>query len=237
MSASPCTSLAFLCGSALAERLRAARTLAVLPFETPWGRLILAAAGDVLLLCDWLENRYFPAHAKRIEETCEAFWGGGPEHRLEALEAFCRAMRSGSAWRFPNKGHENPAHACLGVAADWLERYLLDARRPLPALSLGLLGTDGQCRIWAALSGIAPGETVSYGQFALRAGVGSARAAGQAVGRNAFSILLPCHRVVGPTGAATGYAGGLAAKRGLLAHEGVRLTSARSDMDAGRRSC
>jgi methylated-DNA-[protein]-cysteine S-methyltransferase len=38
-------------------------------------------------------------------------------------------------------------------------------------------------------------------------------------GRNPISIIVPCHRVVGSTGALTGYAGGLAAKRWLLDHE------------------
>lgn len=42
---------------------------------------------------------------------------------------------------------------------------------------------------------------------------------GAANGRNPLSILIPCHRVVGATGALTGYAGGLDAKRWLLDHE------------------
>ncbi len=48
---------------------------------------------------------------------------------------------------------------------------------------------------------------------------GSVRAAGAATGRNPWSLVVPCHRVVGADGALTGYAGGLARKRALLAWE------------------
>lgn len=219
MPTSPCASLVFLSGSALAERLQTAQTLAVMPFSTPWGQLVLAAAGDVLLLCDWLDGRHLGAHAKRIEEACKAHAG----HRPEILEDFRRAILSGAAWRFPNEAHDDPAQACLHAAALWLDHYLFDAQCPPPALTLGLIGTERQRSIWAALAEIGPGETVSYGQLALRTGLGSPRSVGQAVARNAFSMLLPCHRVLSANGAATGYAGGLDAKRGLLAHEGVRL--------------
>jgi methylated-DNA-[protein]-cysteine S-methyltransferase len=47
------------------------------------------------------------------------------------------------------------------------------------------------------------------------------RALGAAVGRNPFSIVVPCHRVIGAKGALTGYAGGLERKAALLKIEGV----------------
>ena len=49
----------------------------------------------------------------------------------------------------------------------------------------------------------------------------SAQAVGGAVGRNPIAIIIPCHRVLGAQGQLTGYAGGLDAKRFLLAHEGI----------------
>ena len=51
----------------------------------------------------------------------------------------------------------------------------------------------------------------------------SSQAVGGAVGHNPISIIIPCHRVVGSHGSLTGYAGGLAAKARLLAHEGVDM--------------
>ena len=50
-----------------------------------------------------------------------------------------------------------------------------------------------------------------------------ARAVGMAVGRNPWSIIVPCHRVVGANGALTGYAGGLDRKLALLQREGMLL--------------
>jgi methylated-DNA-[protein]-cysteine S-methyltransferase len=52
------------------------------------------------------------------------------------------------------------------------------------------------------------------------------RAVGLANGSNPVSVVVPCHRVVGSDGSLTGYAGGLARKRWLLAHEGVAAHAA-----------
>ena len=61
------------------------------------------------------------------------------------------------------------------------------------------------------------GETVSYRALAAAIGRPTAvRAVANAVGANALSIIVPCHRVVGADGSLTGYAGGLDAKRQLL---------------------
>ena len=67
------------------------------------------------------------------------------------------------------------------------------------------------------LADIPYGHTTSYGQLAARLGRPSAsRAVGMANGRNPVPIVLPCHRVVGASGALTGYGGGLDRKRWLL---------------------
>jgi methylated-DNA-[protein]-cysteine S-methyltransferase len=78
-------------------------------------------------------------------------------------------------------------------------------------------GTPFQRAVWNAISSVAFGETITYGELARRAGYpGSVRAAGAATGRNPLTILVPCHRIVGSTGSLTGYAGGLERKRALL---------------------
>lgn len=81
-------------------------------------------------------------------------------------------------------------------------------------------GTPFQLRVWEALCGIPYGETTSYGAVAARIGRPSAsRAVGMANGRNPISIIVPCHRVIGSTGALTGYGGGIEMKARLLAFE------------------
>jgi len=68
------------------------------------------------------------------------------------------------------------------------------------------------------------GETVSYGQIALDVGSpGGGRAVGQAMGRNRFSPVIPCHRVIAGDGRIGGFSGGLDLKRFLLSLEGVHL--------------
>jgi AraC family transcriptional regulator, regulatory protein of adaptative response / methylated-DNA-[protein]-cysteine methyltransferase len=75
-------------------------------------------------------------------------------------------------------------------------------------------------RVWDAVEAVPYATTTTYG--ALAAGIGApkaARAVGRANGANPVSILVPCHRITGPDGALTGYAGGLWRKEWLLAHE------------------
>jgi len=66
------------------------------------------------------------------------------------------------------------------------------------------------------------GELTTYGALAARAGrPRAARAVGTVMNRNPVPIVLPCHRVVGSSGALVGYAGGLERKRTLLELEGA----------------
>ena len=82
---------------------------------------------------------------------------------------------------------------------------------------LAMSGTPFQQRVWAALRTIPYGETRSYGELARSLDMPTAfRAVGAANGRNPVSIIVPCHRVVGSTGALIGYGGGVDNKRTLL---------------------
>lgn len=117
---------------------------------------------------------------------------------------------------------EDPSHPVLREAARQLDAYFSGAltRFDLP---LDMNGTPFQRQVWAALLTIAYGETRSYGAIARQIGQPTAcRAVGAANGRNPISIVVPCHRAVGANGALTGFAGGLAIKRRLLALEGRR---------------
>jgi methylated-DNA-[protein]-cysteine S-methyltransferase len=105
-----------------------------------------------------------------------------------------------------------------------LDAYFAGARRQPYRfdLPLDVAGTPFQQEVWSALRAIPFGQSTSYGALAQQLGRPSAaRAIGAAVGRNPVSIIIPCHRVLGSSGALTGYAGGLLAKRCLLALEGI----------------
>jgi len=107
----------------------------------------------------------------------------------------------------------------LRRAADLIASYFA-GHRPHFDLPLALAGTVFQRAVWTAIAAVPYGRTIAYGTLAERVGrPESARAAGAATGRNPLSIVIPCHRIVGATGALTGYAGGLDRKRGLLALE------------------
>jgi methylated-DNA-[protein]-cysteine S-methyltransferase len=84
-------------------------------------------------------------------------------------------------------------------------------------LPLDPRGDGFQQLVWKLISRIPYGQTTSYGDLARQLGDGVlAKDAGQAVGRNPLSVIVPCHRVVGKDGQLTGYAGGLGRKRFLL---------------------
>jgi O-6-methylguanine DNA methyltransferase len=88
-------------------------------------------------------------------------------------------------------------------------------------------GTRFQRQVWAALRQIPAGETWSYGRLAKHIGrPAAARAVGLANGSNPIGVVVPCHRVIGASGALTGYAGGLERKAWLLDHEQARQVHA-----------
>jgi methylated-DNA-[protein]-cysteine S-methyltransferase len=93
-------------------------------------------------------------------------------------------------------------------------------------------GTAFQRAVWGALEAIPFGATTTYGGVAGTLGAPAAvRAVGGAIGKNPWGIIVPCHRVVGTNGALTGFAGGLARKRWLLEHEGLRVDGGRGADD------
>lgn len=95
-----------------------------------------------------------------------------------------------------------------------------DGKRKDFDLPLLPLGTPFQCLVWDELLKIPHGATTSYLDIAKALGRPKAvRAVAGAIGANAISVVIPCHRVIGSSGKLTGYAGGLEAKQKLLALE------------------
>jgi len=109
-------------------------------------------------------------------------------------------------------------HVLAQTAAQLAEYFA--GRRTAFDIPLAPHGTPFQLAVWRVLSTIPFGATWSYGDVARLIGQPTAsRAVGAANGKNPHAIIVPCHRVIGASGALTGYGGGMAAKRWLLAHE------------------
>lgn len=110
--------------------------------------------------------------------------------------------------------------SCLQEPHRQLTAYFNRELREFDLVCAPLVGTEFQRQVWAALVGIAHGRTASYLDVArLLNNPKSVRAVGAANGQNPLAIVWPCHRVIGADGSLTGYAGGLARKRWLLAFE------------------
>ena len=108
----------------------------------------------------------------------------------------------------------------LRRARAWLEAYFAGISAEVGDLPLDMRGAPFEKRVWQALTRIPPGETTSYGAIAAALDApGASRAVGAANGANPVSIVVPCHRVVGASGALTGYGGGLERKTWLIDHE------------------
>ena len=121
-------------------------------------------------------------------------------------------------WGDNEEGAETPL---LVRARNQLTEYFGGQRKAFD-LPLSPAGTDFQRRVWDAMLAIPYGRVRAYGDLAFDLS-SSARAVGTACSRNPIPIIIPCHRVIGKSGALTGYSGGggLGTKQVLLELEGA----------------
>ena len=124
-----------------------------------------------------------------------------------------------------------PDHASFGPRDDAVQPALREQLTAYFAgelrefdVPLAVTGTAFQQAVWSALREVPYGSTCTYGDLAAAIGRPTAvRAVGAANGRNPVCVVVPCHRVVGSSGAMTGYAGGIERKELLLALERGRV--------------
>jgi AraC family transcriptional regulator of adaptative response/methylated-DNA-[protein]-cysteine methyltransferase len=96
--------------------------------------------------------------------------------------------------------------------------------RPETPLRIVMIGTDFELRVWETLLTVPMACATTYSDIARRIGKPkAARAVGAAVGRNPISFVVPCHRVLGRSGALTGYHWGLARKQAIIGWEAGRV--------------
>lgn len=183
-------------------------------YDSPIGRLTLAARGGALVGLWALGQRFFGAP----HGVGEAEAGSSPDLTEPAMRA---ARVAPAGW-----DREDAEVVC--ATAQWLDGYFAGLRPSPATVPLASAGTDFQQRVWEAMDAIPYGETWTYGQLAMRLHGGAptlARAVGAAVGRNPLLLIRPCHRVVAATGRG-GYAVGTEAKAWLLAHEATPASRA-----------
>lgn len=150
-----------------------------------------------------------------------------PAWTFETPTGWLLGQRDPEGWRRLDLLEAPPDDGQDGSATDLhapLRRYLAGELDALDAVPLALGGTAFQRAVWQALRQVPPGAPTTYGALAAGLGhpPGASRAVGAAVGRNPLALLVPCHRVLGASGALTGFRWGLPAKRWLLEHEGWR---------------
>jgi methylated-DNA-[protein]-cysteine S-methyltransferase len=157
---------------------------------------------------------------------CAIAWTARGVVGVQLPEADDEATRARVLLRHPGAG-ERPAEGDARRISEAIAAHFAGRADPLDAVELDYAAVPPfHRRVYEALRRVRPGETLGYGELAARVGSpGAARVVGQAVGRNPFAIVVPCHRVVGAKGSAGGFSayGGLATKRRMLALEGVTL--------------
>jgi methylated-DNA-[protein]-cysteine S-methyltransferase len=181
-------------------------TVVTAAVAAPWGPLRLAATRRGLVAVEQLTS------AEEFAARLERRFGMQPIDVREAPPG-------------------SPAVRHLGAGRRAFEAFVAGDLRALHDLPIDMDDRPAWDRlVLAAVRGIAPGATASYGDVARMIGrPGAARAVGAAVGRNPLGLVIPCHRVIAGDGSLGGYGGGwwggrqtgLQLKRELLAREGV----------------
>lgn len=124
------------------------------------------------------------------------------------------------------QAQENDLPKHITVIKTWLDEYF-SGKEPSATIELHPHGTEFQLRVWKTLCEIPYGTTTTYGKMAENLNYQfpnrrtSAKAVGQAVGRNPIGIIIPCHRVIGSGNKLTGFNAGIDAKVSLLKMENI----------------
>ena len=143
---------------------------------------------------------------------CGIAWGASGICGVQLPEASASATRRRMRLRYPQLAESAPPPA-VQRAIDRIVSLLRGEATDLSQIALDMtLVPEFHRRVYELARTIPPGRTLSYGEVASR--IGSARAAravGQALGKNPFAIVVPCHRVL----AAGGKAGGFSATGGI----------------------
>jgi methylated-DNA-[protein]-cysteine S-methyltransferase len=142
--------------------------------------------------------------------------------------------------RTPRLAEADRDPVAFADAAVQLDQYFAGDRRAF-GITLDLVGTTFQLRVWRALQQIPYGETTTYGTLARQLGIvavrdtPAARIVASAIAHTPTPIVVPCHRVLAADGSLTGYLGGLHRKQALLELEADSVAPTRPKHGQQRR--
>ena len=169
-------------------------------YESPCGKLYLAARKGNICLCDWALSKNLGDTLSRLSKALDIEFILPETEHVEGT----KKLRP-----------EKPSKVIVS-AKKQLGQYF-SGRRKTFNIPYQMAGTPFQQAVWKSLMDIPYGKSVSYAEIAAMAGYPKAvRAAANACGDNALTVIIPCHRVIGSDDGLTGYGGGLGAKRYLL---------------------
>jgi O-6-methylguanine DNA methyltransferase len=155
---------------------------------------------------------------------CGIAWGPRGISAVQLPEADEHVLRRRIARAMPS-AQESPPPPEVQNAIDAIIALLDGEPRDLATVALDMERLpEFNRRVYAVARAVPPGGTITYGEIAGRIGErGAAQAVGQALARNPFPIIVPCHRVLAAGGALGGFSarGGVATKRRMLAIEGA----------------
>ena len=176
-------------------------------YDSPCGKLFLAARKGSLCLCSWAGSKNLTDTLSRLSKALDIEF---------ILHDSSNADSGEVAGASPRKARQEKPSKVIVSAMKQLGQFF-SGRRKTFNIPYQMAGTPFQNAVWKSLLDIPYGKSVSYAEIASMAGYPKAvRAAANACGDNAISIIIPCHRVIGSDDGLTGYGGGLGAKRYLL---------------------
>lgn len=156
--------------------------------------------------------------------ACGLVWGESGIVGASLPERTAQATRARLRKRFPEASEALPPPT-VAQAIEAVSALLAGTRTDLTAVALDLAQLpEFNRRVYAVARAIPPGETLTYGEVAVRIGEpGAAREVGTALGQNPIPIIVPCHRVLAAGGKTGGFSapGGAETKRRMLAIEGI----------------
>jgi AraC family transcriptional regulator of adaptative response/methylated-DNA-[protein]-cysteine methyltransferase len=178
--------------------------------DSPFGRLLVGVTDRGI--CSVMLGEHDDALERTLAEEYPSAERERAPHEVERVvrEVLARLDGQGSSQRPSGRGER-------GQGRKGGQTQGTDSAAELP---LDLQGTEFTWRVWRALQAIPYGETRSYGDVAKAIGAPRAvRAVARACASNPAALVIPCHRVIGSTGALTGYRWGVERKRQILDHE------------------